>query len=203
MKSNFDARKAHENGDTLPDQAGVYVPPRPVASISEHRTMDIKAIRLAAELDPRQARTQLRMQAPRRRRRRLSPFWIASLGVVALLGVGTYIALVNEAPLPLVSSEQRAPEVTEQPALPEVTEQPALPTGAPIDTVAPPPPLSEVAGKQAGAAPLELLPPEHPPAEEPPVTEPTVPASARAAAEPAPRPSPPRKSKARQDPWLE
>ncbi len=194
MKSNIDARKAHDNGDTLPDQAGVYVPPRPVAPISEHRTMDIKAIRLAAELDPRQARTQLRMQAPRRRRR-LSPFWIASLGVVALLGAGTYIALVSEAPLPLVSSEQRAPEPKAQSA---------LPTGAPIDTVAPPPPpLSEVVANRAATAAASLPSTERPPVEALPPAEPTLPPPAVATAEPAPRSSPPRKTKARQDPWLE
>jgi hypothetical protein len=193
MKSNIDPRKTHESGDTLPDQAGVYVPPRPVAPISDHRTMDIKAIRLAAELDPRQARTQLRMQAPRRRRR-VSPFWIASIGVVLLVGTGTYIALVTEAPLaPL------------EPVAPGPAVQPALPTGIPIDTVAPPPPpLSEVEKPPApaGAEPptRHLAPSEVEFSAEPPQP---PPAPATTEAPPSPRSSPPRKAKPRQDPWLE
>jgi hypothetical protein len=192
MKSNVDPRKAQENSDTLPDQAGVYVPPRPVAAISEHRTMDIKAIRLAAELDPRQARTQLRMQAPRRRRR-VSPFWIASIGVVLLLGVGTYVALMSEIPLP--SSGQSEPE-------PPPRTAPALP---PADTLAPPPPsLPENVDKQAApSAPVDAAPAERASAGVTARAEP-LPAPTPATAEPpaAPRATP-RKSKARRDPWLE
>jgi hypothetical protein len=192
MKSNVDPRKAQENSDTLPDQAGVYVPPRPVAAISEHRTMDIKAIRLAAELDPRQARTQLRMQAPRRRRR-LSPFWIASIGVVLLLGVGTYVALMSEIPLPLTSSDQPEPESPPRTA----------PAAPPADTLAPPPPsLPEHVDQQAapvGSAPAERASTGVTVRAEP------LPAPTPASAEPvpAPRGTPPRKSKPRRDPWLE
>jgi hypothetical protein len=194
MKSNFDPRKPQENSDTLPDQAGVYVPPRPVASISEHRTMDIKAIRLAAELDPRQARTQLRIQAPRRRRR-VSPFWIASIGVVLLLGVGTYVALVSEIPLPLISSDHPEPE----PAPPMA---PALPA----DTLAPPPPTVS-AGVDTPAAPLPPFRSASPEPASAAATAPAEPAQAPTPGAAAPAPSPrgaaPRKSKPRRDPWLE
>jgi hypothetical protein len=186
MKSNFDERKAHQTSDTLPDQAGVYVPPRPVAPLSDHRTMDIKAIRLAAELDPRQARTQLRMQAPRRRRR-WSPFWFASIGLGVLLGVGVYLAFLSDMPLPLFSSDQRA----EPPA------QPAVLVEQPLDTVAPspraPPELAPRTAGTATATPAptseELTTPVEPPA--------------RAAPAPTQRSAPPRKSKPRRDPWLE
>jgi hypothetical protein len=185
MKSNFDERKAQQNSDTLPDQAGVYVPPRPVAQLSDHRTMDIKAIRVAAELDPRQARTQLRMQAPRRRRR-WSPFWVASIGLGVLLGVGVYFAFLSDMPLPLISSDQRA----EPPA------QPAILIEQPIDTVAPPPPLPVVAPSTAGTA---TATPARTSEEVTPTAEPAV----RAAPAPTQRSAPPRKSKPRRDPWLE
>lgn len=192
MKSNFDARKASENSDTLPDQASAYVPPRPVPQLSDHRTMDIKAIRVAAELDPRQAMTQLRMHAPPRRRR-LSPFWIASLGIVALLVIGTYILLVSETPLPLISSDQ---SVSESPSAPVAAEPP-------IDLDAP---LPDVAPRVAGPATAS------PPSTERAVGEVTAPAEPAArASEPittadptsTQRSTPARKSKPRQDPWLE
>lgn len=44
--------------DTVPEQAGVYFAPRPVPSISKHRTIETARVRLSAEVDPKRARTQ-------------------------------------------------------------------------------------------------------------------------------------------------
>jgi hypothetical protein len=103
MKSDFDPRKSYDDGDTLPEQANVYVPPRPLAQLSEHRTIDVKAIRIAAELDPRQAKTQLRMSTPPVRHRRGLPlFVVGSAVVLALFGVALYVELTRTSELPPV-----------------------------------------------------------------------------------------------------
>src|SRR5687768_14667848 len=44
--------------DTVPEQAGVYFAPRPVPSISKHRTIETARVRLSPEVDPKRARTQ-------------------------------------------------------------------------------------------------------------------------------------------------
>ncbi len=181
MKSHLDRRKAHEQGDTLPEQANVYVPPRPLAQLSDHRTMDIKAIRIAAEIDPRQAKTIVRMQAPPRRRRGLILFAIGSLVVVALLGAAAYVTVVGPEPLPLVSEPEAAPRIAPPPA--------GNPTSAPV---APRSPVSEPV-----SAPTEPVATAAPPA--------TAPAAAsvpRASNRPAPRAAP-HKAKVTKEPWLE
>lgn len=44
--------------DTVPEQAGVYFAPRPVPSVSKHRTIETARVRLSPEVDPKRARTQ-------------------------------------------------------------------------------------------------------------------------------------------------
>lgn len=181
MKPQFDHRKAHEKGDTLPEQANVYVPPRPLAQISDHRTMDIKAIRIAAEIDPRQAKTIVRMQAPPRRRRGLVLFAIGSLVVVALLGAAAYVTVVGPQPLPLVSEPEASPRMGSTPA--------ELPTAAPPEPHSvPPEPLGTPAESVTAASP--------------PATAPATTTVQRPASRPAPHAAP-HKAKVTREPWLE
>lgn len=72
------------SSDTLPDQAGVYVPPRPLAPLSDHRTIEINPVLLAAHVDPRRAPTELRLVAPPRR----GPHLLRLIGLGMLLGAG-------------------------------------------------------------------------------------------------------------------
>jgi len=99
VKTERNARRAPDAGDTIPEQANVYVPPRPLASLSEHRTMDVKAIRLHADLDPRQALTELRLSAPLPAR---SSAWIVpvALAVLAIGFIALWWATPNLAALP-------------------------------------------------------------------------------------------------------
>jgi hypothetical protein len=186
MKSGFDPRKAHEDGDTLPEQANVYVPPRPLAQISEHRTIDVKAIRIAAELDPRQAKTQLRLSAPPPRQRGLPLFIVGSAIVLGLFGVVIYMAFARPAPLPLVTSDAPAPAAESAVATSAVTA-----TAAPTTTGTPMTASAQSASTEAvrtGAAP-------------------SAPASAAPATlqrvKPAARRPAPHKAKVSREPWLE
>jgi hypothetical protein len=198
MKPHLDERETHETGDTLPDQAGVYVPPRPIPSLSDHRTMDVKAIRIAAEHDPRQALTQLRMQPPPRRRS--STLLIGTVSAAVGLGAVLYFGLMAGRPLPLVtssgaSSTVPAPEVTAAstetvtalapaltPSVPPASPAPtALPSEPPLPAVTAPP---SVASTAAARAPIIATKRAAPPA-----------AHAKRGAAPA--------AKVRRDPWLE
>lgn len=178
MKPQFDPRKAHEKGDTLPEQANVYVPPRPLAQISDHRTMDIKAIRIAAEIDPRQAKTIVRMQAPPRRRRGLVLFAVSSVVIIGLLAAAAYVTIVGPEPQPL---DSEATPVAQPPAL-------LQPAPAPL------PPRT--ATSQPLGAPTE---PAN--AAAPAVTLPATTSAPRTTSRPAH--AAPHKAKPSREPWLE
>lgn len=202
MKSDYDARKAEEVGDTLPDQAGVYVPPRPVASLSEHRTMDVKAIRLAAELDPRQAMTILRMSAPRRRRR-VSPVTLGSIALLLLAAAGLYLVWLGDAPLPLVSSDSRteADGAHDTP----VVERAAVPAApAPVATAVQPAALTAEPVATATSAPTAVSPSANSRTRATTVDEASdeIP-KATPATNAAPRPAAPKRAKVIRDPWLD
>ena len=70
--------------DTVPEQAGVYFAPRPVPSISKHRTIETARVRLSPEVDPKRARTQriASTQVPHRGR----ALGFAGLFTVLILG---------------------------------------------------------------------------------------------------------------------
>lgn len=190
MKPDFDPGKAHDDGDTLPEQANVYVPPRPLAPLSDHRTMDVKAIRIAAELDPRQAKTQLRMMVPVHRQRGLPLFIVGSAIVLALFGVVIYMAIARPGPAPLAT-----------PAAPPMMQAPtADPLAAPAATP----------GAPATAAPTPPSAPDPTSVPTEPVTATSPPSAPRATtsapsprAKPAVRPSAPHKPKVTREPWLE
>jgi hypothetical protein len=182
MKPDLDEREAHETGDTLPEQAGVYVPPRPIPSLSDHRTMDVKAIRIAAEHDPRQALTQLRMQPPPRRRS-----WAMLIGVVsATVGLGSvlYLGLMSSKPLPLAGSTAASPAVPPLPPAPTVSPPP-------VEANLPPPalPPSVVSALPSATSTGAARPPK------------AVKGGTLAA--PHPRRGPTPSAKVSRDPWLE
>ncbi len=182
MKSTLDRQEAHDSGDTLPEQANVYVPPRPLAQISDHRTIDFKAIRISAELDPRQAKTQLKLMMPPRRNRGLPLFIFGSAVVLALFGVVIYMALAGPSPLPLVTTS--APPAPLAPDTAARRVAPSAPVG-PTTTTAP----------VATAAPTEPATVPAPSAPKPPTAAPRVKSA-------APR-SAPHKAKVVREPWLE
>jgi hypothetical protein len=117
VKTERDVRQAPDAGDTIPEQANVYVPPRPLAALSEHRTMDVKAIRLAAEVDPRQALTELKLVAPPLRPHRE---WLVPVAL-AVLAVG-FICLWWVMPTPISEPIPVSPRTVE----------PRVPTTAPL-----------------------------------------------------------------------
>ena len=178
MKTERNVRTPEEAGDTIPEQAGVYIPPRPVASLSEHRTMDVKAIRLAAEVDPRQALTELRLQAPPLRRK--SP-WLAPLALASLALGFIGVWWITPGPLPL----QTEPAPSEPMVAPELGPR-ALPP--PVATAAPLP--------SPAVAAREL-----PDSARPPVA--AAPSSSATAPVPAAHPSAKQHPKPARDPWLE
>jgi hypothetical protein len=167
--------------DTLPEQAGVYVPPRPVASVSDHRTIEISPVRLAREIDPRRAPTELRLSAPPPRKQ--SRPILLVLTALLLIAVGGFFAarfaVAPSAPLPATPVSEASPPL--------------------VPTVAPPP--------EPTAEPVATTPPRVQAAPEPQLV-PVTPADlgirpkGTPAAAPAPRESAEPKRKAR-EPWLE
>jgi hypothetical protein len=144
VKTERNAPRAADAGDTIPEQANVYVPPRPLASLADHRTMDVKAIRLHADLDPRQALTELRLSAPLPAR---SSAWIVpvALAVLAIGFIALWWATPNLAALPTEPSPLGAPAGL----------APSPPTLAPVGTevVAPSPTPEPLTGPSLESAP--------------------------------------------------
>lgn len=146
--------------DTMPEQAGVYVPPRPLATPADHRTIEIQPVRLAQEIDPRRAMTELKLTAPPLRPNRLP--WFVAAGLIALVGAVLYAARDAQSPgaaPSAVAPPSAAPLSTHvaAPALPPmsppvsmpVTEEPnatapVTNAPAPVSTVASEPPLVPV-----------------------------------------------------------
>lgn len=203
MKTERNARRDERPGDTIPEQAHVYVPPRPLASVSDHRTMDVRAIRLAAEVDPRQALTELRLEAPLRRR--VAKDWVAPLAF-AVLAIG-FIALWWATPgLPLGNTTDSAPPPVAAPSPPPVTPHAAPPAAEAAPLGQPTTPATDVAADApAGLAPDPVLAPAggaHS-AVSPKASVPGAAVSSGAEPPPAPNTSAPRRPKAPRNPWLE
>jgi hypothetical protein len=223
VKTERNARRNERPGDTIPEQAGVYVPPRPLASLADHRTMDVKAIRLAAEVDPRQALTELRLEAPPRRR--APKGWLIPVAF-AVLAIG-FIALwwATPGPLPL-SATAAAPPPELAPGPPPITAEPApVITPAPLEEpsslsrdVGPRAPENSVTATPAPARPSTLATPARPStlatpaspprAAAPPSTTSTAPPSAAESSSApdvsaSPAASAPHRAKGSRDPWLD
>jgi hypothetical protein len=114
--------------DFLPDQAASYVAPQPLPRMSEHKTIDMVPVRLAPEINPRNALTQRLSPVPVRSQ---SPGLLlsgmaAALVLVALI-LGTLRLLgpaSTSAPLPDAAAKQPAP--------PPLPKEPALTAAAAI-----------------------------------------------------------------------
>jgi len=177
--------------DTVPEQAGVYVPPRPLASPADHRTIEIKPVRLADEIDPRRALTELKLTAPPLRPNRLP--WVVAAGLIALVAGVLYAARDGRS--------QAAPAVTAPPAA--VPASTAV-TSPPVSVPPSQPALQPEAAKPSTVAPVtKPQAAERPTAPDPlaPVTPADLDREARSAGA-APKAVESSRKKAR-EPWLE
>jgi hypothetical protein len=84
--------KKPEQGAGLPQRAFVYAPPQATPRETDHRTLELKRVQLAPDIDPRRQRTQLLRRgpaaAPRQALSRQQVAWLAAFGV--LVGAGTW-----------------------------------------------------------------------------------------------------------------
>jgi hypothetical protein len=122
--------------DTVPEQAGVYVPPRPLASASEHRTIEIAPVRLARDIDPRRAPTALRLSPPPPGRQR-RPLLIVLGGLLLLAVAGFFAArFVVTSARPSAGLPSSAPSPVPAPTSPPptATTTASISVGAPLLT---------------------------------------------------------------------
>jgi len=203
VKTERNARRAGDAGDTIPEQANVYVPPRPLAALAEHRTMDVKAIRLAAGVDSRQAPTELRLTAPPLKK---DNSWIAPL-LLALLAVG-FIGLwwITPEPLPLGTTGAKSPASPEVRATAERIPPLAPPRAAPSDPAPSDPALHTAEPPAAPSMPTAATAPtaeSTSTAATAPTAESTVLRTPAVAPAPPAPPSANHRAKPGRDPWLE
>jgi hypothetical protein len=149
--------------DTLPEQAGVYVPPRPLTSSSDHRTIEMAPVRLAQDIDPRRAPTELRLSAPTPPAQAHSPLLV--LTALLLLAVGGFLAARFIMAPPDAPSVLRAPA----PPLPLVSTPPSATAQASVSVGAPLPTEPESDPRLVPVTPSELgVRPKAPPVAAPP-----------------------------------
>ncbi|HVR18427.1 MAG TPA: hypothetical protein VMS65_01980 [Polyangiaceae bacterium] len=135
------------SGDTVPDLIGMYVPPRPLPEASDHRTMDLKSVRISDQADPRRALTERRLVSPPRRARSRSALWLLA-GAVVLLGALAWLLLVEPTP---PASRAAAPPTRASAGAPKA---PATSTSiAPAARAAAPPPKAPGPSVEAPATP--------------------------------------------------
>jgi hypothetical protein len=170
--------------DTIPDIVGQYVPPRPLPEATAHRTIDLRPVRLSAELDPRQALTERRLVSPPRRQRGLSAWWLGG-GLGVAVGIGAW----------LFASKPPASTASAAATVPAREATASVPPAAP----APPDGRSLVRSLAPFGSASTILPSKAPPTTDAPAAQ-----AASAALPTAPRaPSARDASKKRKDPWLE
>ena len=175
-----DLKKSAVSTDTIPDIVGQYVPPRSPPEATPHRTIDVKPVRLSADLDPRQALTERRLLSPPRPERDLSGWWLGG-GLVVAFGIGAW----------LVASK---PSASSAPAA-STTAAPATVSAAPAVAPLPKGSGSFVRSLAPFGSASAILPPTAAP--NPPLAAPPpLPSGAKA---PAVRET----VKKRKDPWLE
>jgi hypothetical protein len=138
--------------DTVPEQAGVYVPPRPLASTSDHRTIEIAPVRLARDIDPRRAPTELRLSAPPARKQRRPVLLV--LTMLLLMAVGGFFAarfvVTSAVPSRVMPTAAPSPVVLPAPPPPLATTAESVSVGAPL------PSEPEVEPKLVPVTPAEL-----------------------------------------------
>jgi len=131
--------------DTVPDLIGVYVPPRALPEAAQHRTMDLKSVRLSDYVDSRRALTERRLVSPpqeppqeaRRRVLWLVPVIVFALGIWAWLFIRESTSSVIVEP----SRVESSPTPVATPAPIEPTARSAL-SGSPSVVPEPPPPAA-------------------------------------------------------------
>jgi len=179
--------------EVLPDHANVYVPPRPLAQSSDHRTIQIKPVLLADHVDPRRAQTELRMSAPPLQPLRKDPApWLlaSSVAVVALGSIAAaawFGGWLPGVPAPGTSEPASQPAPLKAEDIPVAPLEPEPVQAAPL----PPEPL------QTPTAPVESD--ANAVSREPTSTSTAVPLAPGA----APRQNAARVRKKAPDPWLE
>lgn len=169
--------------DTVPDVVGVYVPPRPLPEAAQHRTMDLKSVRL--EDYSRRALTERRLVSPPRSpvspppsERKSSTLWLIP-ALVVVLGIGAW----------LLFREELFPAV-------ETSEPERVPPAAVTTEVSNPSPAASAAPPVV-ASPMVVAEPQPKSTSEPKVEEnASVPAPAKSQ-------RPRETEKKRKDPWLE
>jgi hypothetical protein len=187
--------------DTMPDQPGVYVPPRPVASVSDHRTIEIAPVRLARDIDPRRAPTALRLPTvSSRKQRRPMLLVLTAMLLVAVVGFfAARLVVSSSAPPPARPQAAPAPVRVEQPGAPVAKGASSSGAGATVQKVDPAPPslVTKPAESQSNSAP-PISEPEVVPVAPAEIVRPKAPSSV-----PAPRTSSDTAKKKVREPWLE
>jgi hypothetical protein len=176
-------RPAGSPGDTVPDIVGQYVPPRPLPELSDHRTIDLKSVRISAEVDPRRAPTERRLVSPPRVARGGATWWLVG-GTAVLLGALAWLLFLATSSLE-TSAPALAPPASISASIgaakaPRVTASPTQALAAPVPVAAT---ASEPEPSRDRAAPR-------------PDASDAAPAGSKA---PAPR----EPEKKRRDPWVE
>ena len=144
-------KQRHVVRDTVPEQMGVYVAPRPLAPTSEHRTIQIKPVVLASHVDPRRAPTELRLSAPPPPRRRSG--WLIPLALLAI-AFGAIVALRFTEPPPRAGTPAISGPKSDVPVEPRpLATSPGTATALnpPAGSVAAPPPEVELRSSPSAA----------------------------------------------------
>ena len=102
------------SGDTVPDLIGLYVPPRPLPEASQHRTLDLKSVRISDQADPRRALTERRLVSPPRRVPSRSAWWMAAGAVVLLGALAWFVLSAPTPPASLAPPREPAPPLPTQ-----------------------------------------------------------------------------------------
>lgn len=113
--------------DTVPDLIGVYVPPRALPEAAQHRTMDLKSVRLSDYVDSRRALTERRLVSPPREEpppeARRRAFWLVPV-IVFALGIWAWL-FIRETTSSVVVEPSRVESSPTPVATPKASEPPA------------------------------------------------------------------------------
>lgn len=178
--------------DSLPDQASQYIAPQPAPRVSEHKTIDMVPVRLAPDVDPRNARTQRLSPVPvPRTNPRL--WWGAAGGILVLIAVFAGTSRV-------VGRSSGSPSGSASPAqLQPLT--PVLPAALPPSLIESVPAAAVVRGPELPAAPDASAREGRPPASAAETAD--VPARARAPLKAATGAPPAKAPRSGREIWLE
>jgi hypothetical protein len=113
--------------DTVPDLIGVYVPPRALPEVAQHRTMDLKSVRLSDYVDSRRALTERRLVSPLQQEpppeARRKALWLVPV-IVFALGIWAWL-FIRESTSSVVVEPSRAPSSPTPVSTPAPIDSPA------------------------------------------------------------------------------